>query len=72
LDGTLSEETHLNWHTEWHALEARIDGLMSAAELFLRGFSVRGEDPYDLSRKQIIPQARDIFSSVVAFAANSP
>lgn len=57
----------MTWQTEWNAIAGRIDGLVQAAELYIRAFSARSEDPYGVAKKQIGPQTQAIFESIQEF-----
>lgn len=57
----------MNWKTEWKAISVRISGLSKAAELFL-DFSIdKSRDPYNVLKKELLPQAQDIFGAITKF-----
>lgn len=57
----------MNWHTEWKAISDRISGLSTAGQIFLRFYSSRASDSYGSIKKELLPQAQNVFKSIEQF-----
>lgn len=61
----------MNWRTEWKAISDRISGLSTAGQLFLKFWSNQSSDPYGSIKKELLPQAQDIFRLIEQFIEDS-
>lgn len=61
----------MGWRSEWKAISDRIGGLSKAAEVFLQFWSNKASDPYGVIKRELLPQARNLFASLEHFLAAS-
>jgi hypothetical protein len=59
----------MNWRSEWTAVAARIDGVVSAADFFVRTLAINSGDSYNVTDKHLGKEAREILTSLRTFLA---
>ncbi len=57
----------MTWRTEWTAISNRIRALLDAGTFFLQARAISTDDPYSVSRTQLLPQARDVYQALNLF-----
>jgi len=55
------------WRDEWRSIGARIQGLLKAADFYIRTIGVSGEDRYSVPDKNLAEQSREIINSLTRF-----
>lgn len=54
----------MSWRVEWNALANRITGLLEAGRFYLETKRIRSDDPHQVAKKQLLPQAKLIFEQL--------
>jgi hypothetical protein len=57
----------LSCRTEWKAISDRIEGLLEAGRFFVQLWRAQASDSYGTIKKDLLPQARDIFEDINKF-----
>lgn len=61
----------MTWSREWDAIEGRIEGIIAAAEFFIRAQAINSDDPYAVGRGMLMPGAQQVFEEIEAFAGRA-
>lgn len=57
----------MSWRTEWRALSDRIAGLAESGRFLLASLSAQANDQFAVTRKHILPEAREIIAALEKF-----
>lgn len=57
----------MNWHSEWAAIAARIEGLISAGHFFIRAMGIVSSDSYNVTEHHLGKEAKEILASLRSF-----